>query len=208
MKKILLNTVIYGVLAVPVLVFLLLVLFPFLPYYDEPHHDPKNWVVGHDGEPPNIHSVQYSQGFKILYSDYLKALDVVFSFANKQGFGEIQFGECFQNVLKLSFSKERLPCGAVYFTKGAPTKFLVRIIITDKQVLGCRYSGPNYIDLDVVITSSWRGDMANLFVDTYVEQLKRLEDKYHKKKEGWSESNCYTMLSERAAVDSLLSVSA
>ncbi|ROR97880.1 hypothetical protein EDC56_3547 [Sinobacterium caligoides] len=194
MMKFLLKILVYGLSVLIGVTLLTIFSYPiidkYFPSYAKPHHDPKNWEVGVNGEPPFIHQVDYNQSYTVLYSDYLKAIDLLFSFSNQEGFHTIQFGECFKNVLNYSHKNEQLPCGAVYLEKGAPTKYLARLVITDKQILGCRYSGPNYINLDIVITSSGNNKLAKNFSNSSEKKFKELESKYYQLKESWGESNC------------------
>ena len=70
----------------------------FYPTYDEPWHNPDNWEVGRNGEPPKVHKENYKKQFTVLYSDYFSALNLFFNFINEEGFHIIQFGDCFNNA--------------------------------------------------------------------------------------------------------------
>ena len=176
-----------------ILVLCFFVIDKFSSPYGDPFHDPKNWEVGENGEPPVVHGEDYNGKYTILYTDYLKAIDLLFSFSNENEFHTIRFGKCFKDVLKHSRDREKLPCGAVYFEKGAPTKYLARLVITEIQVIGCSYSGPNYIVLHVVLASSGNAALADHFADSYESKFKELEAEYKSIQENWDESNRHSI---------------
>lgn len=151
----------------------------YLPSYDEPSHNLKNWEVGKNGTPPQIHVNRYNKDFKILYTDYFKAIGVFFDFTNENGFSLIQYGNCFDQIFQPRYDNHKnLPCNAVFSEKGWPVKKLVRLIINDLDVGGCVDGQPKYIAFFINITSSKDEGLSDIFVKTFEPQLSMLEDNY------------------------------
>lgn len=97
--------------------------------------------------------------------------------------------QCFNDALM--FDSE-LPCGAIYSEKGAPTKDLIRFIVKDRDILGCSYDHPKFVEINIMLTSSQSTVHSDYFKSKYEPMYKKLEQKHDLVKSNWNEKSCKT----------------
>lgn len=85
---------------------------------------------GPRGEPGRSLDRMYLRDFRVSEAKYFAVLNEFYVFALAQG-GDLQAGECFNDVLRLSLRK-KFPCIVIYSTLGAPTKVHMTLTVTDR----------------------------------------------------------------------------
>ena len=96
-------------------------------------NEPEQYERGSNGESPSALSAIYSEEFIVTKTMYFDALSEFYKFTTVNGFGDVEFHECFNRVLKVKINKDSFPCIAITAMKGAPTKAYVSFGIVERD---------------------------------------------------------------------------